>query len=220
MPSVLPCLLTWLFFLAGCANGSPPGTPGAAEEHSGPRKLSIGSVDVHLDDRIVEIPGHVNMTNGVVELLACGPGGKTHESVFVLNARPTDLHAAFLLLGQRPGTAPDPSRETPPSGPLIEIEVSWQEDDILVCIQAGKTVSNRMNQSVLEQADWAFTGSTIIDGSYMAEVDESFVATFWDPWAVLNLSHPAGGDDTALMVNAEALPAKGSRVTFRFGVPR
>ncbi|MFH0954275.1 MAG: hypothetical protein V1873_08095, partial [Verrucomicrobiota bacterium] len=64
----------------------------------------LGGVRIDPASRTVLATGWVNQVVGLIELLACGPGGKTHESVFVLDVNPLDLQAGLLLLGLRPGT--------------------------------------------------------------------------------------------------------------------
>jgi len=59
----------------------------------------IGSVHLDKDKREVYLKGKVNMVEGMIELLACGSRGKTHESILVLELVPHDLQVALLLLG-------------------------------------------------------------------------------------------------------------------------
>ena len=214
-------LLALTIFSGSCAGSLPRATRSSGGmAPSAPRVISIGSATVNVERRYIEVPGHVNMTEGEVELLACGPGGKTHESVFVLRAGPTDFHAALLLLGLRPGIAPDIYRGLGPVGPEIGIAVSWEQDGRQVTIRAEQTLSYRLDNTALSDAGWAFTGSEVLNGFFMAEVDESFVATFWDPWAILNLTDLAGIDDTLIVANSAVLPPIDTEVVMRFEVPR
>jgi hypothetical protein len=212
-------LLALTAFAGGCAGTLPTSAPSSERPApSAPRVISIGSVTVDVDGRFIEVPGQVNMSEGCVELLACGPGGKTHESVFVVHASPTDFHAAILLLGLRPGTAPDLALGLGPEGPAVGILVSWEQDGRQVKIEAEQTLFNTADNTTFRDAGWAFTGSEVVDGFFMAEVEESFVATYWDRWAILNLSHPAGIDDTLIFANPEVLPPKDTEVVMRFEV--
>jgi len=210
-------LLALTVFAGGCSETTlRSGRTPEPMPRSAPSVLSIGSVTVDVNNRYIEIPGRVNMTEACVELLACGPGGKTHESVFVVNASPTDFQAAMLLLGLRPGIAPDLSRGLGPEGPPIGIEISWVQDGRKFTVPGEQALSNRVEEAVLNSAGWAFTGSEVVDGYFMAEVDETFVATYWDPWAIINLSDPAGINDSLIVPNPKALPPIDTEVVLRF----
>lgn len=78
--------------------------------------------------------GHVEVRGQVIggpvewlELLACRPGTREHESVVTLDARADHLHAALLLLGLSPGTPADAHWQgdtlvhTPPRGPKLGV---------------------------------------------------------------------------------------------------
>jgi hypothetical protein len=60
---------------------------------------------------------------------------------------------------------------------------------------------------------WLFTGSMVVDGRFIADLDGSIIATYSDPAAVLN--NPLAGrlDDTVYEANADILPAPGTEVT-------
>jgi len=67
------------------------------------RIYRIGDVLIDKAQGCLYMPAKVNMTEGVVELLACGRLGKRHESVLVVDAKPLHVQLALLLLGLEPG---------------------------------------------------------------------------------------------------------------------
>lgn len=179
----------------------------------------IGSVEVDTANRQIRAEGFVNMDRGPIELLACGPRGKTHEALLVLQISPVDLQTALLLLGLQPGTDPVDLGVGPPDGPQLDLWVEWQAGGETVRRRAEHLVFHRADGRALPETGWAFTGSQVIDGRFMADAEQSFVATFWDPWAILNLPLPCGGDDTLLQVNETEVPPAGTPVHLRL-VPR
>jgi hypothetical protein len=179
----------------------------------------LGSVRVDSATKTVTATGWVNQTDGVIELLACGPKGKVHESVFVLSLNPIDLQAAFLLVGLKGGEPMRAIGEGPPSGAPLDIYVEWQADGEPRRERAEAFVWQIHEGAVLPDSPWIFTGSLVKDGRFMGFAEESLAATYWDPYAIVNLAHPAGADDELLHANPRMVPPYGTPVTLRF-IPR
>lgn len=183
---------------------------------------SIGSVTLDAGARTVRMPGWVNQTSGIVELLACGPRGKTHESVLVLDVNPLDLQTALLLLNLKPplsaATASEPGRE-PPAGPPVRLLIQWQENGSNRSVRAETLLYDTRTRGPLPNTHWIFSGSTEESGRFMALAEESIVATYWDPWAIINLPLPCGANDELLIVNTNTVPPLETPVTLTIEVP-
>ena len=178
---------------------------------------TLGAVRVDARTRTMVISGWVNQVSGPIELLACGPGGKTHESVFVLNCNPVDMQAGLLLLGLKPGTPPTGLGQGRPKGTALDIWVDWLENSKPRSLRAENFVVNVEDQrKPLPKTPWIFTGSVIEDGEFKALAEQSLVVTYWDPWAIVNLPLPCGSNDEILSVNTHCVPALKTPVTFRF----
>lgn len=207
---------------AGCATLRPavdpaPAAPPAFEPE---RLLKMGTVLVDADARMVVATGFVNQVSDAIELLICGPGGKTHESAFVMQAHALDLQTALLLLGLEPGPPRAELGEGPPRGPTVDIWVQWEDESGATHAHPAETFAAMAETGKeLPRTGWAFTGSVIQDGRFMALAEESFAATYWDPWAILNILHEVGADDEALAVNRKRIPPLGTPVRFLL-VPR
>lgn len=180
----------------------------------------LGKVRVDPRTRTVFADGRVNQVSGLVELLACGPGGKVHESVLVLDVNPLDLQTALLLIGLKPGKPPQALGEGAPEGPKVDIWVEWVANGRRRSVPAGQLVYNIKNRRPLTRAPWIFTGSVIVDGEFKALAEESLVATYWDPWAIINLGSPEGADDEIIFVNKRVVPPLDTPVTVRFSPAR
>lgn len=208
----------WLLLLLvvsgfGCAGFSPQGPVRPI-----PQLSPLGTLQVDLANRELVISGHVNQVSGVIELLACGPEGKTHESTLVLDVDPVDLQAGLLLLGIEPGTPPTSLGFGQPSGPEVDVWIDWLVGGTSRTVRAEHTVINNRSGTVLPETGWVFTGSMIEEGRFMASSEYSLIATYWDPYAILNLPLPIGADDTALEASKPALPPFGTPVTLRVAV--
>lgn len=177
--------------------------------------VRMGGVTVDARARTVSVTGWVNQVSGAIELLACGPGGKTHESVFVLDVNPLYLQTGLLLLGVRPGRPPAGLGTGRPSGTKVDLWVDWEEGGRRRSERAERFVYNAQARSVLPKTPWIFTGSVVEDGEFKALAEESLVATYWDPWAIINLPLPCGADDEILGVNTNLVPPLRTPITFR-----
>ena len=169
--------------------------------------VRLGSVLLQPETRTVIVTGFVNQVEGLVELLACGPGGKTHESIFVLMAEPADIQAALLLAGLKNGPPmPGGLGDSPPAGDAVLMEVEWEVEGVTNRLAAERFLRDVKSGKPPRHEAWIFNGSTFEDGRFMAAAEESFVATYWDPWAIINIKGAIGGDDERIVVNPETVP--------------
>ena len=51
-------------------------------------KYKLGNLIIDKDVNEIVIPGKINMQKGMVEVFACSPGGKLHESIIELDIVP------------------------------------------------------------------------------------------------------------------------------------
>ena len=180
---------------------------------------TLGSVKLDSATKTVSATGWVNQTSGPIEVLACGPAGKVHESVFVLALNPLDLQAALLLAGLKGGAPMAEIGQGPPNGAPVDVFVDWKSGDEAKSARAESFVWNLEDNAALPETPWTFTGSVIKDGQFKALAEESLVVTYWDPYAIVNLPLPCGANDEILSVNSNAVPPYQTPVTLRF-VPR
>lgn len=166
----------------------------------------LGSLTIEADTQTVIATGRINQVTGLVELLACGYQGKIHESLLVLDLNPVDLHAALLLLGLRPGTPPTAMGQGRPEGAALDLWVHWKEDDKPRRERAERLLVDRNTDAPLPETAWIFSGAREEMGEYGALLDHSYVATYWDPWSVINIGRPLGTNDDVVAVNTNAVP--------------
>lgn len=86
-------------------------------------------------DGIVPIDAHDPATPDVyLELVACTPDTREHESLVMMRARPSNVHAALLAIGLEPGSPGSWAVmggqlvKTPPTGPPLEITIAYRDD--------------------------------------------------------------------------------------------
>ena len=176
---------------------------------------AVGSVRVDPVNRSVIVSGWVNQVEGAIELLACGPGGKTHETIFVLDVKAIDLQTGLLLLGLKPGKPPAGMGTGKPEGPELDIWVDWEESGKKRSERAEHFVFNAQTKKPLPKTPWVFTGSLFEEGQFKAAAEESYIVTYWDPWAIVNIPLACGANDEILAVNRKLVPPIKTPVTMR-----
>ena len=176
----------------------------------------VGSVTVNKPEEYISAEGEINMDKGLVEYLACGPLGKLHESVLVLHAQPYHLQVAALLLGLEPGDNPlgKQGGSGIPQGDPVEIWVSWQSNHRKeVRRRAEDLIFNVKEKRAMSHTHWVYTGSEIIDGKFIAQSEQSIIATYHDPFALFDHPLATGTDDTLYYANEQTVPPKGTPIT-------
>lgn len=208
----LPLCLGALALLlgVGCTSLPVPPKPPAPDPA---RLLRQGSVQLEPVMKCVVVTGFVNLVEGPLELMACGPGGKVHESVFVLEVNPVDLQSALLLIGLKPGQPMKELGMGPPLGDRVAIWVRWEQEGRAVIRPLESLALDRKTQRPLKDVGWVFTGSTFANGKFKALAEESLINIYWDPWAILNVAAELGADDEATEANTAALPPLHTPVT-------
>ena len=101
----------------------------------------------------------INQTEGILEYMAVGPAGKTHESVLTYIGLPSHVHLGLLLLGLEPRKK---------RGPKVVITAEWVDP------KTGKTrqkpvenwLFDRATQKAAEGLPWRFTGSSFWRGQW------------------------------------------------------
>jgi hypothetical protein len=113
-------------------SGTAPAEPPATELGPGLR-ASIEGGWVEFDATVPIDTRNPSSPDVYLELIACSPDTREHESLVVTDVRPSGIHAALLILGLKPGT---PGRvemteegvvRTPASGDEVEIQLRWTE---------------------------------------------------------------------------------------------
>jgi hypothetical protein len=171
-------------------------------------EYQIGNALINTAKGSVTLKGWVNMSEGLIELLACGPRGKKHESVLILDVEPYHLQVALLMLGLEPGGGlsfqGDPKT---PKGDSLYVYVSWEKrDGNHMRVRGEDLVYNIKENKTMPQTEWVFSGSRFINNVFMASVEQSFITTFHDPNTIIDNPLTSGGDDTLYEVNKKLVP--------------
>jgi hypothetical protein len=191
------------------------------------------------------VTAKVALREGLLELVACTPDTKEHESIVTVMAKPSHIHAALLLLGARPGRPAtvevlDPDeprfRHLPPSGSPVDVFLVLPGAD-------GRESQHPINEFIApseEQWDaggddeeedddakfpthtFLFAGSVLIPaedgpGNYLCDQNGNVIslATFGDELLCLPGFHAQANEALAWQVEGTKLPAEGTEVILR-----
>ncbi|MEX1048310.1 MAG: YdjY domain-containing protein [Akkermansiaceae bacterium] len=221
---------------------SPPISPAmrAAVE-----KLSLPGVKINLDQWCVDVASRVCLGEGLLELIACTEDTKEHESLIMVEAKPSHIHTALLLLGAKSGSpasqqAINPEmtrfRHNPPSGDPVEVFLVFKDptgaeterpiSDFIERAEGHDTHGDEAGPEEVAEKFPAhtllFAGSVIVaegDGPhrYLSDSSGSVIslATFGDELLCLPGFHESSNEALAWQIATAHLPKLGSKLILR-----
>jgi hypothetical protein len=183
---------------------------------------------VNRQEGYVDLNATVCLEQGFLELIACTRGGKEHESIVAIDARPQHVHLALLLLGARSGhpairrqVGEEGNRrwiDLPPQGDLIRVsllfdgkhgeQVEHPISDFVMHIDqvqhdTGAAKPDEREAAVFPQA-FVFAGSLIVETEvgareYMADRSGHVITVATFGDEVLGLPGTHSDDNAALV---------------------
>lgn len=150
----LACLLLSLPLLLPAAEEPAAAVKPAAAEAAAPKparqlspelklaleKLKLPGVKINVDLWTVDVDSRVCLREGLLELIACTKDTKEHESIIVVDAKPSHIHTALLLLGARPGSPASQRMVDQAEGRYISIPPSGNPVDVFLVFKDDKGV--------------------------------------------------------------------------------
>lgn len=189
------------------------------EDKNIPKKIAegvyqLGNVTMDANSRKITVPGSVNMVSGIIEFLACGEMGRTHESLLILDIEPIHLYLALLALDLKPGMnlryQGDPRV---PKGAPLEILVEWEIAGKKERHRAEELVLNSELKRPMQRTNWIFTGARLVNERLTAQTTKNIIATMRDPDSIINHPLPGGKNTTDYYhANPDVLPPRGTEV--------
>ena len=215
-PALLPVALAVLLLIR-------PTTRGYDAEP--PRRVVDYAPAVRIDwpNGSVEVDGKVVLREGMLELFACSPNTREHESIVVLNGRPRRIYEALGLIGLTPGRPvrfDEQSKQwLPPTGDAVRIEVRWEQDGKTKRTDIGSWMRDTKTGQTVPPGVWVFAGSYRTDGNELAADQEGTVVCvvdFSSALIALPELHSADNDALQLRANTARVPPIGTAVTLLF----
>ncbi len=183
------------------------------------QKLRFGEVEIDRSTRTIHFPAKINAVEGAIEYALVTSKGKTHESLLVTDALPSDIHLACLLLGS--GGAGKPCGQ-------VKIEVSWETNGpakrlpLEDLIAFAKDHPQGGQGGSLAPGPWTYSGSKIDAAGFVASREGSIISLIHDDTALVNNPRPGREDDTLHVPGRRLLPPLGTpvRLTLRPILPK
>ena len=155
---LMPVFALALSGVAACSVA--PGVPG-----DGVVRLPSG-VEVDRPRREVRVAAAVAADRGWLEQVVCEAGTRDHEALLTVKVPASEIHAALLILGARPGTPGSWRRE--PDGTVARVAPTG---DVLEVLVRGAFGERPISSWVLDRTDgtrfpdqpWVFAGSRMLD---------------------------------------------------------
>lgn len=206
--------------------------PKGGEENPPDKKPSdqvFPGIDIDLTERRLTLQGAIAIPRGLIELVACTPWGKTHESICTVDVEPQHFKAALLLLGLKDKPQVETFGEAKAlEGDRVVIYLEWEKEGKKERHRAEGLVLDRSTGSPMEEVGWVFTGSRFLKlpvylpdkeepeerEVFMASEKGSLCTTYHDPDSILDNPLVKGGDDTIYYANEGLLPPRGTPIRF------
>lgn len=182
-----------------------------------------GGVVLYPAKKRIEMEGKFVLPEGPVEYFAVTLGGKEYESLIAVDAVPSALHLALIVIGMKPGlTGPkvqgDP--ENAPTGDPVTVKVKWKDaNGVEKIVRAEELCWSNGDRRTMETTPWVFAGSKKEKDPetgkeyYVADVQKGLIAVYRDPFAVLDLPLSSSADDEMYTVNKDLIPPAGTPCT-------
>src|SRR5262245_29656739 len=167
-----------------------------------------------------------------IEVIACWPhprGQKAHETVVVIEAKPSAVHKAIESFGLKPGT-PVMGGKDQPKGPRINVylEVTGVGDEVKKITMDKALIDGRTNKPFPKTTEWRFTGSVMSKPDptkdemvYGADLTGTLIAIFpVTDQTVMQTNYSMEYEGIMkLETNTKVLPPEGTAVKLVIEVP-
>lgn len=220
--SLVAALLPWAPALSAAETPtSATSAPAVAASTNAPLKrlpdgrFRLGTVTLDPAKKAVSFPATVNMAEGLVEYAVVTSYGKLHESVLHTETSPADLHAAMLLLGAKGTPGEFWMTEAPPKeipGDRVEIDVAWRSEDGPRRVRLEEMILNLATRGPMSVGVWRYTGSRVVEGTFLVQREGSIVGVITDPDALVNNPRPGRDNDEIWQANPKVVPTLGTPV--------
>jgi hypothetical protein len=207
-----------------------PGTQPASQPAHRRIELAEGLV-VFPDSHSVEIKATTCLKSGFLEQVACSPQTREHESLLVVEVKPSSIHAGLLLAGFVPGKPGSWKYENetfsfvPPTGDAVTILARYERDGRTVEEPIRHWIRDARNHRPFPDESWIFGGSAFATNPqwmgpgehYVADMTGSIIGlvTFGDEMIGLGEVIPDQADvqEPEWEVDPDRVPAVGAAVT-------
>lgn len=209
------------FFVVAACFAASGEQPSSLKPTDGVRPFAEG-VRVDWPNLIVEVDAEVVLREGPLELFACSPRTKEHESILVVHARPLHIYQAMGLIGLTPGKPlrydEEAKRWEEPQGERLELRVRYTDERSTHIVLSEQWVKDAKVAAAGPPPllNWVFAGSqTLPDGRFAADLDGTLacLVDFESALFALESRHSADNEQLWLVANTTEIPPRGTKCT-------
>ena len=219
--------LTCLFFCLPCVHyGEDNSTALPKIVKAGDGLYRFGDVVIDRGSKKISFPGVTNQVSGLVEYGIVHNSGKIHESLFRTKVSPKIIHTSLLLLKLKAAEGffenlwAEKPKKVDYSANLVRVTVSWELNGTKYEESLEQMALNHKDDQPIEGNSFVFTGSRIIEGTFLAEAGGSILAVYGDEDSIINSSDHDSSNDDVWYGNKAKMPPLECPVTIRFHLPR
>ena len=167
--------------------------------------------------REVALEAKVVLRRGPLELLACSPNTREHESILVVFGRPRDIYHAMGLIGLEPGSPvrfdSEKAHLLPALGESLQLRIRYEEKGMERTVPASTWLGRASSQEPIANLSWVFAGSrSTSDGRFAGDAEGTVVALvdFEAALIAVGALHTSDNDALWLEARTEAIPPVGT----------
>lgn len=217
--------------ISGCASRHEPLAGGSAWVELGPGLRIDWAARMLEFDGVVAIDCHHPRTPTVyLELVACSPDSREHESLVVTEVAPSLIHAGLLALGFGAGEVGRIEfdggggvRRIPPSGDRLRVEFVAETAGGVRTDEASAWIIDDRRAGRRPGGAWVFSGSRVVErgGAVVYDADGAGtvigLASFGSETVAYEemISPDSSVDEPLWIADAERVPARGTAVRVR-----
>jgi len=177
----------------------------------------IDNIKIDIANREITFPAEFNMNRGLIETILVGPQGRLHETILKTDALPAYIQTSLLLLGLECGQNMELGNyNTVPEGDSLLVYAIWTDTlGVTHEERVERLVWNTPQKREMLKTHWIFLGSKIVNGQFMAGLDQNIMRTYHDPFTIIHNPLPTITDDTFYEANKNIVPAKGTKAMIK-----
>lgn len=163
--------------------GTQPATRLAAspDASTGTRVVELPGIVADLDARELRLEAEMLHVDMPLEYVCVVTGTADHEALVRTRVRPSDVHAAALMIGLEPGQPLRWSEQgktfLPPTGAPVRLELSWESADGPKRMPVERLMTHVESGEPMPARVWVFAGSRLApDGTYIADLTGQVVS--------------------------------------------
>ena len=187
---------------------------------------NFGDIIIKRDEKSFSLPAVSNQISGLVEYGIVHVDGKIHESLFRTAIRPQIFHASLLLLRAKPDESffknlwSENPKKIDYAEKCLNIEVNWDVNGTKKKSSFEKLFINQARDVQLFKRSFLFTGSRLIEGTFLAESTGSILAIYADDNAIINNCDFDSNNDDVWIANEKEMPPLETPVMISFHLPQ